>query len=88
MRVTTHAGGARDGETLLGTDNVHNTLPLVAHSKVRQPKLLHVLLESHYLCVSKEVDTIRGMRNGGLTMRQHTHAAKAAPTMQARVHAL
>ena len=45
VAVTTHDRRSGQGETLLGADDVDNTLALIAHSKVCETKILHVLLE-------------------------------------------
>lgn len=45
VAVTADDGGAGEGETLLGTDDVDDTLTLVVHAKVRQIEVLDVLLE-------------------------------------------
>ena len=50
MTVAAHDGGAGEGEALLGTDDVNNTLALVAEAKVCDAKFLDVLLERYALC--------------------------------------
>ena len=47
--VTANDSGAGKGEALLGADDVHDTLPLVAEAKVCDAELLDVLLEGDAL---------------------------------------
>lgn len=45
VRVAADDGHAGEREALLGADDVHDTLPLVAHPKVVEPERLAVRLE-------------------------------------------
>lgn len=45
VTVTADDGGTGEGETLLGTDDVDNTLTLIAHAKVCETEVLDVLFE-------------------------------------------
>jgi hypothetical protein len=49
VAVTADDSCAGESETLLGTNNVHDTLALVTHSKVCKTKVLDVLLEGRAL---------------------------------------
>ena len=49
VAVSADGGRARDGEALLGPDDVHHALPLVAHAKVGQVERLNVRLEREHL---------------------------------------
>jgi len=70
--VATHARAARDREALLGTDRVHDALPLVRHAKVAQIKLLHVLLHGEHL-LSALVVLDEGLDVGKLLARVGRH---------------
>lgn len=50
MGVTAHDSGAWEGETLFGTDNVDDTLTLVAETEVCETKGLHVFFKGEALC--------------------------------------
>ena len=50
VAVTAYHGGAGEGETLLGADDMDNTLSLVAQAKVCNAKLFNILLEGDTLC--------------------------------------
>lgn len=45
MTVTADDGGSGEGESLLGADNVDNTLTLVTHTEIGEAEILHVFLE-------------------------------------------
>ena len=45
MTVTADDGGSGEGESLLGADDVDNTLTLVAHTEIGEAEILHVFLE-------------------------------------------
>jgi hypothetical protein len=49
VTVTADNGGAREGEPLLGSDNVHDTLAAIVKTKVCQTKVLHIFFESSTL---------------------------------------
>ena len=49
VRVAAHDGGAGEGETLLGADDVHDALAAVVHAEVGEAELLDVLLKGHHL---------------------------------------
>jgi hypothetical protein len=49
VRVTAHSDTSRKSETLLGTDNVNDTLTFVGHGKVCHTEILDILLELHDL---------------------------------------
>lgn len=50
MAVTADDGGAGEGEALLGSNDMNNSLALVAQAEICQTKVLDVLLESNALC--------------------------------------
>lgn len=50
MAVTADDGGAGEGEALLGSNDMDNSLALVAQAEICQTKLLDVVLESNALC--------------------------------------
>ena len=45
VRIAADGRAARQRESLLGTDDVDDALPLVGHAKVLEAEILHVLLE-------------------------------------------
>jgi hypothetical protein len=50
VAVTADNCRSRQRKALLGTDDVHDTLPLVVEAKVCEIKRLDVVLEGHALC--------------------------------------
>lgn len=50
MAVTADDSGAGEGEALLGSNDMDNSLALIAQAEICQTKLLDVLLESNALC--------------------------------------
>mmetsp|Transcript_26770 Transcript_26770/g.59111 ORF Transcript_26770/g.59111 Transcript_26770/m.59111 type:complete len:363 (-) Transcript_26770:390-1478(-) len=49
VRISADHGGPRQGEPLLRPNHMYDTLPLVGHPKVCEPKILHVILKRHAL---------------------------------------
>ena len=45
MTVTADDGGSGESESLLGADNVDNTLTLVTHTEIGEAEILHIFLQ-------------------------------------------
>ena len=70
VRVTADNSRTGEGEALLGTNNVDDTLALVAHAEVGQAELLDVLLKSLDLgtrvgLVDERRDILEGLTGSG-----------------------
>ena len=75
MTVATNNCGTWEGETLLRTDNVNNSLALVTKAKVCDAKVLDIFLECHalesgVLHVDKLLDVLEGFSGGGRNILQ------------------
>jgi hypothetical protein len=49
VAITANDRGARESETLLGSDDVHNALAFVAEAKVSEAEVLNIILKSDTL---------------------------------------
>ena len=67
VRIAADGRAARQGESLLGTDDVHDALPLVGHAKVLEAEVLHVLLE------------LEDLRAGGGLLDEGLHGDEVGP---------
>lgn len=84
MGVTADDRGAGKGEALLGADDVHDTLPLVAEAKVCDAELLDVLLEGDALrpriiLLDEAGDILQRFPGGGGDILQRVHGQLAVP---------
>mmetsp|Transcript_32545 Transcript_32545/g.80233 ORF Transcript_32545/g.80233 Transcript_32545/m.80233 type:complete len:833 (+) Transcript_32545:138-2636(+) len=82
--VAAHHSGAGQREALLGADDVHDALALVAQPKVRQPELLHVLLQRQHLqtrvrLLDEVLHGVEGaaVRGGHVVVHRHQRAVRA-----------
>ena len=73
MRVTTHNRHPRQGQTLLWTNDMHNTLASILHIKEGQPKIAGILLHRRDREGTFLIDHIQHAppRHGGDIMVKH-----------------
>mmetsp|Transcript_46269 Transcript_46269/g.112138 ORF Transcript_46269/g.112138 Transcript_46269/m.112138 type:complete len:221 (-) Transcript_46269:102-764(-) len=64
--ISTDSDASWKSESLFGSNNVHNTLTLIGHSKVLESKVLDILFQLHNLC------STGGFFNKGLDVNQLT----------------
>jgi hypothetical protein len=70
VTVATHDCCAREGETLLGSDDVYDSLALVTEAEVGDAEILDVVFEGHALeagvfFFDEGLDVLEGFPGGG-----------------------